>query len=199
MSYIMNNNIDLTNQIDQSEKKNKILTRPTFLFNNDNTKPIKAGGVLIYKKHNKQIKVLMIKTSYKNIDRYEDIGGKTDYIDTSELDTVSREVNEETNLIINEQLIKQQLQDINNKCLYIPHGKYILYFIHANSYESGLTKECFGDRELHDNIPRTIEWINIESLINNKLNIHPRLCANEFKDALKDIQRSIDNQQVAIL
>ena len=141
----MNNNIDAIdvvyqinqiNRIDQSEKKNKILTRPTFLFNNDITKPIKAGGVLIYKKHNKQIKVLMIKTSYKDIDRYEDIGGKTDHIDANELDTVSREVNEETNLIISEQIIKQQLQDINNKCLYIAHGKYILYFIHANSYES---------------------------------------------------------------
>lgn len=198
----MNNNIDEVyqiDQIDQSEKKNKILTRPTFLFNNDVTKPIKAGGVLIYKKHNKQIKVLMIKTSNRNIDRYEDIGGKTDYIDATELDTVSREVNEETNLIINEQLIKQQLQNSNSKCIYIAHGKYILYFIHANSYESGLTKECFGDKELHDNIPRTIDWVNIETIINNKLNIHPRLCANEFKDALKDIQKSFENQSIAVL
>jgi len=195
----MDNNIDLTNQIDQSEKRNKILMRPTFLFNNDITKPIKAGGVLIYKKHNKQIKVLMIKTSYKNIDRYEDIGGKTDYNDTNELDTVSREVNEETNQIIDEQIIKQQLQEVHNKCIYIAHGKYILYLIRANIYESGLTKECFGNKELHDNIPRTIDWINIESIINNKLNIHPRLCANEFKDALKDIHRSIENQSIATL
>jgi len=198
----MNNNIDLTNQIDhidQSERKNKIFTRPTFLFNNEITKPIKAGGVLIYKKCNKQIKVLMIKTSYKDTDRYEDIGGKTDYNDDTELDTVSREVNEETNRIIDEQIIKQQLQDVNNKCIYIAHGKYILYFIRANIYESGLTKECFGDKELHDNIPRTIDWVNIETIISNKLNIHPRLCANEFKDALKDIHRTIDNQQVAIL
>jgi 8-oxo-dGTP pyrophosphatase MutT (NUDIX family) len=139
----------------------------------------------------------MIKTSYKDIDRYEDIGGKTDFSDSDELDTVSREVNEETNLIISEQIIKQQLY--NSKCIYIPHGKYILYFIHANSYESGLTKECFGDKELHDNIPRTIDWVNIENLINNKLNIHPRLCANEFKDALKEIHKTIDNQSIAVL
>jgi len=189
----MNSNINQVLQINQSEKKNKILIRPTFLFNNEINKPIKAGGVLIYKKCNRQIKVLMIRTSYKDIDRYEDIGGKTDFNDTNELDTVSREVNEETNLIISGQIIKQQLSNNNSKCIYIAHGKYILYFIHANSYESELTSECFGNKELHDNIPRIIDWVNIETIINNKLNIHPRLCANEFKDALKDIQKSFEN------
>jgi len=52
---------------------------PTFSYNNDNTKPIRAGGVILYKRtNNNNIEILLIKKLIGNIYQYEDIRGKTD-------------------------------------------------------------------------------------------------------------------------
>jgi hypothetical protein len=68
---------------------------PTFSYNNDNTKPIRAGGVILYKRtNNNNIEILLIKKLIGNIYQYEDIGGKTDSLDSNILDTISREAEE---------------------------------------------------------------------------------------------------------
>ena len=40
------------------------IDRPTFYYNNDETKPIRAGGVIIYREINNKIQFLLIKKSY---------------------------------------------------------------------------------------------------------------------------------------
>ena len=82
----------------------KIVKRPTFYYDNDEFKPIRAGGIIIYKIENNSIKLLLIRTNYNNKEMYEDIGGKTDSNDISFLNTISREVGEETNYVINRYL-----------------------------------------------------------------------------------------------
>ena len=68
--------------------------RPTFYYNNVN--PIRACGVLFYRKNTDlTIDFLMIKKFDTNY--FEDIGGKTDKVDICLLDTLIREVKEETN------------------------------------------------------------------------------------------------------
>lgn len=164
------------------ENRNK---RPTFYYNNDELKPIKAGGVIIYKIEEKSIKILLIKIKYINqkkdiYDFYEDIGGKTDKIDISFYDTISREVAEETNNVINPQIIKYQMSYSDD--LYIEHAKYLLYIIKANSYERNLNTQSFGNKEIHDNIDRTIEWIDINDYLNNTKKFNPRIHSNEIKE-----------------
>ena len=63
----------------------------------------------------------------------------------------------------------------SNKSIYSFKSKYLLYFIKANKYEKKLTTEQFGTSENHDSIERTIHWINIKMIIENKINLHPRL------------------------
>jgi hypothetical protein len=86
-------------QFNNSQKIN-INDRPTFYYNDDITKPIRAGGVIIYREINNKIQFLLIKKSLNIIERYEDIGGKTDIIDVTQYDPIAREVSEETNLVI---------------------------------------------------------------------------------------------------
>lgn len=156
--------------------------RPTFYYNEDKTMPIRAGGCLIYKVFNDKIKFLMIKKTYD--EKYEDIGGKTDINDITEIDTISREVEEETNMVIDKNIIKYQLS--KSKSVYIPCSKYIIYLIQANSYERNLKSKYFGRKEIKDNISRTVEWVDIENIIENKLNLNPRIANDDLKNFLKN-------------
>lgn len=157
----------------------KITKRPTFYYDNDEFKPIRAGGIIIYKIEDNSIKLLLIRTNYNNKEMFEDIGGKTDINDISFYDTISREVGEETNFVINPDIITHQLSYADS--IYIPHGKYLLYIIRANNYERKLTPSHFGDKETHDNIERTIEWVNVNDYINHTKNFNPRLHNNDLK------------------
>jgi len=171
---------------------NLSITRPTFSYLKDNNKPIRAGGVIIYRKINNQIEFLLIKKLIGNIERYEDIGGKTDKEDIDELDTIARETFEETNNIISQSIIKKQLEF--SKSCYNLKSKYVLYFIKANKYEKKLKAEIFGNVELHDSIHRTIEWVNSKLIIDKIINLHPRLIL-----MIHDIKKYILNLQTVNL
>jgi hypothetical protein len=158
--------------------------RPTFYYNNDNSKPIRAGGILIYRNINNINEFLLIKKNYNNIERYEDIGGKTDINDINIYDTIAREVCEETNSVINQEIIKYQLSKSSN--IYIPHSKYLLYLIEANVYEKNLKSKYFGDKEIHDDINRTIVWIDINNYLDNKLNFNPRMTSENVRSFIKN-------------
>ena len=155
------------------------LKRPTFYYDNDEFKPIRAGGLIIYKIEQNKIKLLLIRTNFNNIEVFEDIGGKTDSKDISFYETISREVGEETNNVINPNIIKNQLYNADS--IYISHGKYLLYIIKANNYEKKLDVIDFGNKEIHDNIDRTIEWVNVDDYINQTKNFNVRLHSNELK------------------
>jgi len=164
------------------------IIRPTFNYLNDANMPIRAGGVIIYRKINNQIELLLIKKLISNIERFEDIGGKTDKNDINELDTIARETCEETNSIIDEKIIKKQLK--YSKSCYNLKSKYVLYFIKANKYEKKLTSTVFGNIETHDSIHRTIEWVNSKLIIDKMINLHPRLLLmiNDIKKYILNLQ-----------
>jgi hypothetical protein len=149
--------------------------RPTFYYNEDNkTYEIRAGGVLFYKKNQNmtgefETYLLMI----RNRGKLEDFGGCTDDVDKDIYDTISREVEEESNLIFKRSDIKSRIE----KCVpvIIEKSKYMLFFVSLTESEEKLTEAQFGTREIHDNIERTVEWINAEKLqddnfFNNELN-----------------------------
>jgi 8-oxo-dGTP pyrophosphatase MutT (NUDIX family) len=162
-------------------KVNKNQLRPTFYFNNDNSKPIRAGGILFYKKINNQPYFLLIDNIYSKW--LEDIGGKTDYNDKSINNTIIREVGEETNLLINKKCVYSVLLK-NSKKLYCEYSKYLLYLVEADEYISNLTTENFGDVEKHTGFDRKINWYPRDQIKKTKLN--PRL-------NIKELFQFIDN------
>lgn len=170
-------------QLSNSQKIN-INERPTFYYDNDNTKPIRAGGVIIYRKINNKIQFLLIKKKYNDIERYEDIGGKTDINDITSYDTIAREVSEETNSVINEGIMKYQLSKSSN--IYVPYSKYLLYLVQANVYERNLKSNYFGNKEIHDDINRTIVWVDIDNYLDNKLNFNPRITSENVRLFIKN-------------
>lgn len=135
-----------------------------------------AGGILLYRYHNYQFQVLLQYLPHKNM--YEDIGGRTDEGDKSIFDTVSREVEEETNSVILANPISKQI--INCPRIYSVFGKYVLFMVKANSYERNLKTDQFKDKEQIDDIKRTIHWVPIKQLRN--LYIHPRLKVKHILD-----------------
>lgn len=127
--------------------------RPTFTHDNQQ---VRAGGVLFYNhnKTNDQYSLLMIKSRNK----YEDFGGQTDEVDKDFLDTVSREVEEESNYIFPKEFIMTQIQ--NMEPIYIKQCKYILYCVKLDDY---IDPTIFGDHEDEDDIERTVEWVTYET------------------------------------
>ena len=67
--------------------------RPTFEYQG---KPVRAAGILVWTRKDDQVHRLFRRIQKK----YEDIGGKTDLIDQSPLDTAIRETVEETHVIL---------------------------------------------------------------------------------------------------
>jgi len=142
-------------------KKQLAENRPIFYFNDDKNSEIRAGGILFYK-YNKTNFDLLLTYSRNN---YEDFGGCTDENDKNIIDTISREVVEESNNIFNQTEIKKKLEDAH--CVYVKHCKYIVYFVElAEDYDVSL----FGDTEVCDNFKRTVEWVPYDTINNIKLN-----------------------------
>ena len=160
---------------------------PVFYFNNDKENEIKAGGVLFYfydKKKN-TLKFLMI----NNRNKYEDFGGKTDRIDKNIISTVSREVEEESNCIFSKKSIFNRIKNMTP--IYTKNSKYVIYFCKLSDSED-YNPEIFGQREIYENILRTIEWIPYNKLrdnefIKNKLNF--RLKFSSFFTKIKKLHK----------
>jgi hypothetical protein len=167
--------------------KNKSKSRPTF-YHDDHE--IRAGGILFYRyvKHQdttSSTSTIEVLLSLKQ-NRYEDIGGKTDPVDQSIYDTISREVHEETNGLITSYHVQKQLQVKHNSSHFIIHGKYLLYIIQANSFERNVTSSDFGETELLYDIPRTMHWVPIKQL--SLICLHPRLPLKQITNFFSTIQ-----------
>lgn len=145
-------------------------TRPTFYINNDETKPIRACGIVFYKVDvlTKQVKMLMQyteKVGIRGIRRnvYEDIGGKTEEKDASINDTIIRETCEETNNIITEEMIRDHLsKDIHY--VYSIKNKYYLVLIEANKIVADIDRRQFGKEETLSGKQRQFHWIDTNRL-----------------------------------
>jgi hypothetical protein len=162
--------------------------RKTFYFNDDKEKPITAGGVILYKIENDKIYLLLIDSR----GNYEDFGGRSDDTDETIFDVVSREAHEESNYILNKDTIKERL--MTAKSAYTSHSKYIIYVINANNEESKLTSKIFGEKEIHDNIPRKVKWVPMEVFMKPeiiKYKVSKRLKNKYFFDILKNIEKDM--------
>lgn len=154
----------------KTAKINKIY-RPTFFMDTEKTQEIRAGGVLFYKYNEDKTdcELLLIKTRY----HYEDFGGCTDAEDNNILETVTREVQEESNGIFCKEDVYEKIK--NSNPIYIARSKYVLYFMELDKrYDVSL----FGEKEFHDDIYRTVEWIPYDTFTDNnfinKLNFRLR-------------------------
>lgn len=126
--------------------------RPTFYLDDEKIQELRAGGVLFYR-FNPDIADFELLMIYAR-NNYEDFGGCTDAIDKNIMDTVTREVVEESNEIFKKEFIKEHIEKAEP--IYIKHCKYALYFIELDDY---IDPTDFGDKEIHDDIDRTVEWI----------------------------------------
>lgn len=142
--------------------------RPVFNFKGNE---VSAGGIIFYRVNDNNIDLLLI----ENNRSIEDIGGQTDKEDNDIYETVSREVEEESNKIFKKKNLIKRLKDPSTKHVYTKKSKYIIFLLEATKDEKKLKKSDFGTMELHDNIKRTIKWIPLEifldkDVISEKLN-----------------------------
>jgi hypothetical protein len=165
-------------------------TKKKFYFNDDKTKPIHAGGVIIYRfSDDKIMEILLIETKSK----YEDIGGKVDKTDVNVIDTISRETEEETNGVIKAEDIIDRLEECINIC-YNKDSKYVLYFIEATDEETKLVKKDFGDFEKHDDFKRTISWVKTKTIYKPnfiKYKLNHRLKFKPIIDNIKFTEKNL--------
>jgi hypothetical protein len=161
--------------------KNKV--RPTFYLDDEKTIELRAGGILFYKYNEDKTNfdMLMIKSREK----YEDFGGCTDILDKDIYDTISREVEEESNGIIKKHEVRKLIE--NQNPIYIKHCKYALFIVETNI---DYIPKDFGNLEIHDNIERTVEWISYDqtndSEFKKKLNF--RLTSYNVLNYLKSLK-----------
>lgn len=177
------------------KKSNKKFDRKIFSITLENGEiaDITAGGVILYRIINNKVELLLATNRHK----YEDLGGRTDNEDKDISNTISREVYEESNKLINKQSILNRIKSRIKRKDYIlsKTSKYLLFIIPANHNESKLESKQFGDKEIHDNIPRTICWVPISEFldpetIKNKLNF--RLKNRNIFEYIKKL-KTIDN------
>jgi len=163
-----------------SDKKND---RPTFLYNKDPELEIRAGGAIFYKiDENSTVQFMMLNARGK----YEDFGGKTDLIDESINHTIAREVDEESNHIFDKNDILKRILKLT-PC-YTRTSKYQIYFVKLTKAESQLDVSIFGDKEIHDDIYRTVEYISIDQLMDKNF-IKNKLCYRlKFKAFFKFVK-----------
>jgi hypothetical protein len=160
--------------------------RPTFYYKGiENTyNEIRAGGVIFYKFQGGKLKLLLINKTHDQL--YEDFGGKTDMEDYTILDTITREIYEESNKIIKKKFIMRKLLNKNSCELYNNKSKYLVFLIKLNFHVTG---KQFGNKEIHDDIDRTVEWIDYEKYEKLKLKnkINPRLNFKQLEEELNFI------------
>jgi len=123
------------------------------------TNTISAAGCLFYKNTKNGKELLLIKYADPSWPKLDDLGGKIDSNDKTIIDTIVREVGEESNNIISESQIRNLLLQKENKYFYNKQSKYYLILVKVDDKFFPDTS-VFGDKEEHDKINRTINWYN---------------------------------------
>lgn len=129
------------------------MSRPTFYYHDH---PVRAGGVIFFRFRKKRLQLLLIE-SKRGI---EDIGGCSDAIDTCSDDMVARETDEETNQVVTKEEVHRLFKKKPVVHFYSKQSKYLFHIIRATKRIGRLTSDLFGDREYHDDIERSIGWVN---------------------------------------
>ncbi len=145
--------------------------RPCFFYKENK---YVSGGVIIYTIKDKiNYYLLQNITGKMNL---EDFGGCSDSVDKSIKDVAFRECVEESNGLLTRKFLNQNLDNDLSKIYYIDSCKYVLYLIYVDpKYLEKLSPKSFGNKEIHDNIKRTVNWYPRNGF--NYNNIHIRLCS----------------------
>lgn len=135
----------------QSSQLPPKMSRPTFSYRQQ---PVRAAGILIWTCQNG--KTLRLFNNCKG--RFEDIGGKTDLVDSDALATAVREATEETNGKLfsanhsHEECQASLYQHIgtNSERVYNRKSKYLLYKVYVDPSLLSLEMTRFGRSENTD-------------------------------------------------
>lgn len=162
------------------------MSRPTFYYNG---KPLRAGGCLFYVVKDGKREYLLRNTKWPK-PNWSDIGGKTDRVDENILDTIVREVAEETNFqlfgehdqIAAESALYEHFDRATMEMYYGEKSKYMLVVCEVPDSVRSLPMMRFGLEEGTDKMAHHYKWT--ESISRNAL--HPRLRFNpDFRDIFK--------------
>lgn len=160
--------------------------QPVFMFSDNPEDEVKAGGVLFYHIDDSyNLRFLMIRKN--NV--YEDFGGKTSAEDKNFYDTIAREVDEESNGIFKKEDVLHKIKDCTQ--VYIKNSKYVLCLLQLKDM---INSASFGDKEIYEDIPRTVEWVDSSNFkkqyfIRNKLNF--RLRSKHVLSEIINIDKSV--------
>lgn len=135
--------------------------------------PITAAGCLFYRVKSGKMEILL--ANYKKKEFLDDLGGKTDLEDTGIFDTISREVSEESNSLIDGSYIINAMILGKSKSFYHKSSKYLCLVIEVSEHFHSDYK-VFGDYEHTEGYERTIEWYPMDRQTTSRLN--PRLKEN---------------------
>lgn len=150
------------------------MDRPTFFYNNN---PVRAGGILFYVNDNGR-KEYLLRKGKKD---WGDVGGKTDKVDHTILDTIVREVAEETNnKLLDPAHTKRDAHKALEKLIevtpnldmyYDSMSKYLLLVCELPIETRRLSMKRFGLEETTCVMKHYFRWLS--SIDRKKL--HPRL------------------------
>lgn len=195
-----------------SDKKTKG-KRKVFHYYDNPKEPILAGGVIFVSKEKKD-NYIFLQIQYDNDKccinhKLSDFGGKTDMEDHSIADTITRELNEETNFqfyIKNTKTSKRRINTDNKdeiaeankyvkKCIldnlittiYVPKSKYVIFLCNIPEEWKG-KRYHFGEYEETDRIKRKATWVSVNEFFDKYFEeklIHPRLWNGDLLKLLK--------------
>lgn len=118
-----------------------------------------------------------------------DFGGKIERKDLSICFGVYRELVEESNGVFDNIKILNKIGEMykEQQFLYIPQCKYILFILNIDEIDpdfSGLTNDVFGDHEIADGIPRTVQYMPMKEFLKGRFGngyiLNPRLSKCKF-------------------
>jgi hypothetical protein len=139
-----------------------------------------AGGVLFYSlTHGFLMQFVM---NGKGQINSSDFGGKVDEKDTSPLESLRREIEEETNGKLPPYDVKSSIINF----FYIPESKYLIVICQAPESFDGMDLGSFGSSEEHSSIPRTVSWVSVPDFLESRT-LHPRLMARSLRDTIKSL------------
>lgn len=160
--------------------------RPTFYYNG---KPLRAGGCMFYVVKDGKREYLLRNTKWPK-PNWSDIGGKTDRVDENILDTIVREVAEETNFQLfgehdqaaAEAALYEHFDSATMEMYYGEKSKYMLVVCEVSDSVRSLPMGRFGLEEGTDKMAHRYKWTDKI----NRGKMHPRLRFHpDFREIFK--------------
>jgi len=160
-------------------KVDGVLT-PRYAFETADRRTVSAVGALFYSPTHG---FLMQSVPDKNGEiRLTDFGGKVDSKDETFINSLCREVAEETNSVF-----PPEYDFLGNclKYLYLNDSKYLLLICQAPPEFESIDLSQFGTSEDGSSINRTVVWVSVEDFLRAQ-NLHPRL-SSQVKDMVHQL------------